>query len=57
MTTSFVTAARMMGRMLGMPEYGFAVIDHPISTASDDELLAMARSTVEQVKVLLSKSA
>jgi len=34
MTTRFVSAAEMMCRVLGMPDYKFAVIGHPISNAS-----------------------
>jgi hypothetical protein len=53
MTTSFASAAEMMSRMMGMPDYPFAVIAHPISTASDEALREMARITVEQVRRLL----
>jgi len=53
MTTRFVSAAELMSRVLGMPDYRFAVIDHPISSAGDDMLLAMARATIAQAKDLL----
>ena len=33
MTESFVSAAQLMGRVLGYPDYDFAVIEHPISSA------------------------
>ncbi len=56
MTTTFVSAAQMMGQLMGMTGYGFAVIDHPISSASDDDLLKMARSTIDQVRPLLLKT-
>ena len=36
MTTQFVSAAELMSRVLGMPGYRFAVIDHPVSSATDD---------------------
>ena len=49
MTTRFASAAELMARVLGMPGYAFAVIDHPISSASDAELEARARATLEQV--------
>ena len=48
MTERFVSAAEMMSRVLGMPDYRFAVIGHPVSSATDDELAAMARRAVEQ---------
>ena len=54
MTTRFVSAAELMARVLGMPGYGFAVIDHPISSASDVRLAAMAQATIDQAKALLN---
>jgi hypothetical protein len=53
MTTRFVSAAELMSRVLGMPDYKFAVIDHPVSSATDDGLAAMARATIEQARELL----
>ena len=53
MTTRFVSAAEMMRRVLGMPDYRFVVIDHPISSASEAELAAYARATIEQARALL----
>jgi hypothetical protein len=53
MTERFVSAAEMMCRVLGMPGYKFAVIGHPISNASDRQLAAYARATVEQARHLL----
>jgi hypothetical protein len=52
-TTRFVSAAEMMSRVLGVPGYRFAVIDHPISTATDAELRAMAAATIAQARDLL----
>jgi len=56
MTTRFVSAAELMCRVLGMPGYAFAVIDHPISSASEETLAAAARSTVVQARRLLLRS-
>jgi hypothetical protein len=53
MTERFVSAAEMMCRVLGMPDYKFAVIGHPISNASDEPLAAYAQATVEQARRLL----
>jgi hypothetical protein len=53
MTTQFVSAAELMCRVLGMPDYEFGVIDHPVSSAGDAGLEAMARATIEQVRTLL----
>ena len=53
MTTRFVSAAELMSRVLGMPEYRFAVIDHPISSADDARLAAMAQAAIEQARAIL----
>ena len=54
MTTQFVSAAELMCRVLGMPDYRFAVIGHPVSSATDDDLEAMARAAIEQGRRLLA---
>jgi hypothetical protein len=56
MTSRFVSAAELMARVLGMPGYRFAVIDHPISSASDEQLAAYARATIDQARALLLRS-
>jgi hypothetical protein len=56
MTSRFVSAAELMARVLGMPDYQFAVIDHPISSASDQQLAESARATIEQARRLLLRS-
>jgi hypothetical protein len=53
MTTRFVSAADLMARVLGFPGYAFAVIPHPISSAGDAELRAMAVGAMEQARRLL----
>jgi hypothetical protein len=53
MTTRFVSAAELMARVLGFSGYAFAVIPHPVSSASDDELREMAATTMEQARRLL----
>jgi hypothetical protein len=53
MTSRFVSAAELMCKVLGMPDYKFAVIGHPISSASDEQLANYARATVEQAGRLL----
>ena len=55
MTERFVSAAEMMSRVLGMPGYAFAVIDHPVSSATDAELAQRARQTIEQGLKMLVK--
>lgn len=46
MTCNFVSAAELMAKVLGMPDYSFAVIDHPVSSATDQELEARALQTM-----------
>jgi hypothetical protein len=53
MTVRFANAAELMSRVLGMPDYKFVVIDHPISSASDAQLAEYARSTIAQARRLL----
>jgi len=50
MTGNFVSAAELMSRVLGLPDYGFCVIDHPVSSASDEELRDRATATVEALR-------
>jgi hypothetical protein len=53
MTERFASAAQMMCRVLGMPDYKFVTIGHPISSASDERLADYARATVAQARTLL----
>jgi hypothetical protein len=53
MTTRFVSAAELMARVLGFPGYQFAVIAHPISSADDHALRAMAQAAADQARRLL----
>jgi hypothetical protein len=53
MTTRFVTAAVLMSRVLGFPDYEFAVIPHPISSAGDHALRGAAEMVMEQARTLL----
>ncbi len=53
MTTRFVSAAELMARVLGFPGYEFAVIAHPISSATDNDLRDMAAAASTQARQLL----
>jgi hypothetical protein len=53
MTTRFVSAADLMARVLGFAGYRFAVIAHPISSASDADLHGMAVTAMADVQRLL----
>jgi hypothetical protein len=53
MTTRFASAAELMCKVLGMHDYKFVTIGHPISSASDKQLANYARATVAQARNLL----
>ena len=53
MTERFATAAELMSRVLGMPGYKFAKIGHPVSSATDAGLEAMARLAIAQGQAML----
>ena len=56
MTSRFVSAAELMSNVLGAPGYEFAVIDHPVSSASDTELANKAKKVVELIDELILRS-
>ncbi len=56
MTSRFVSAAELMARVLGFPGYEFAVIAHPLSSASDVALRDMAAAATAQVRRLLLRA-
>jgi hypothetical protein len=56
MTERFTSAAEMMSRVLGLPGYRFATIGHPVSSATDHDLEAMARLAIEQGRSMIVKS-
>jgi len=56
MTTRFCSAAELMSRVLGLPDYKFVIIGHPISSASDAELAEYARASIDQARKLLLRA-
>ena len=48
-TRPFISQARAMSRMRGDPEYGLAIIEHPIVTLNDAELSERAATAAPQV--------
>jgi hypothetical protein len=56
MTERFASAAELMSRVLGMPDYRFAKIGHPVSSATDAGLAVMARLAIEQGRSMLVRS-
>ena len=57
-TTEFVHEAKMQRDALGMPDLAPAVIDHPLSTLSDAEIVKRAEQAAAQaVAIWLGKGA
>ena len=56
MTSKFVSAAEMMSRALGAEEYPFVIIDHPISSASKEELKIQASIALKEGVNLILRS-
>ena len=54
MTSEFVSAAELMARVLGADDYPFVVIDHPIASASDDQLAERAAKAAQDCAHLLT---
>ena len=48
MTSKFIDAAELMARSLGAEGYPFVVVDHPISSASPEQLAEQARRAVRE---------
>lgn len=51
-TTEFRTEAYTQVEALGMPGLDPAIIDHPLSTLSDDEISVRAHQAVERVQAI-----
>ena len=56
MTTKSVSAAELMAKVLGMPNYQFSVIEHPMSSATDEQLQRQAMSVIEDIGQLMIES-
>jgi len=53
MTEQFVSAAELMGRVLGADGYRFVTIDHPIASASGNQLEQQAAAAAARCLELL----
>jgi hypothetical protein len=54
MTDRFTASAREMATIEGLPDYPFAVIDHPIAGNPEAELHAKAGRTLASIVALLT---
>lgn len=52
-TEPFVVTGKMMARIQGNPEYPFAVLPHPLTALTDEQLWERARQALPQVMQLL----
>jgi hypothetical protein len=48
-TQGFVKAAEIRAQALGMPAHPVVVIDHPIASKSREQILELARKSVDEV--------
>ncbi len=48
MTTAFVDAAELMARVCGVPDHEFAIIEHPIASATDAALRPQAEQATHR---------
>jgi len=55
MTSKFVSGAELMSRVLGVENYPFAVIYHPINSTSELDLAHQAEQAVETGVPLLMR--
>lgn len=53
MTERFVSAAELMSQVLGAPGFPFVTIEHPISSASTEELARRAAIAADECALLL----
>lgn len=55
MTTPFRRSAETVAQLNGLPEYPFAMIEHPIANDSDAALRAKAEIALAQILPLLTE--
>jgi len=52
-TEPFIVTARNIARVMGMPDYPFAVLDHPIGSCTPDEIKQRAIVAADQAERIL----
>jgi hypothetical protein len=53
MTTEFVSAAELMGRVLGADGFPFVTIQHPISSATNNALMERGRKAAREATEII----
>ena len=56
-TQGFVKAAEIRAQALGMPAHPVVVLDHPIASKNREQMLELARKSVDEVASYLTASA
>ena len=57
-TEPFIDVCKAMTLMGGIPEMRWALVEHPLGSASDDELRAKAKSATDQfIDIVLGRGA
>tara|TARA_B100001939_G_C16719086_1_gene520409 strand:+ start:371 stop:592 length:222 start_codon:yes stop_codon:yes gene_type:complete len=54
-TEPFIVTARNIARVMGMPDYPFAVLDHPIGSCTPDEIKQRAIVAADQAERILQE--
>lgn len=55
-TRPFIPTARAMAATCNLPEYPFAVVEHPVGSLTPEQLRARAEAVLPRVVELLSSS-
>jgi len=55
MTDRFERTAQVVARVNGLPDYPFAVIEHPVANDSDEALREKARIAVRSIVPMLTQ--
>ena len=53
-TQPFEVTARNIARMMGLPDYPFVMVEHPIGSRTLDEIKVLAESAYQQALGILS---
>ena len=54
-TEPFIVTARNIARVMGVPDYPFAVLDHPIGSCTPDEIKQRAIVAADQAERILQE--
>jgi len=52
-THPFIVTAHNIARVLGLPDYPFVVLDHPIGSCTPDEIRLKAEAAADQAEKIL----